>query len=399
MLELSLIFNVQTGISNDDVEPLQPFNNSLAIMIQCFVDRQKSPLCLVAHNGYQFDFPILRDDFRRTGVILPDDTLCMDTRRMQERFDEHLLETVFSLAAVYKRICGRSMQYQHNAEGDVMAMLEICRWQNAKVCRFADENAILFNSAVLRLAQSPLKSSPFLTPASSPHRPLAMSTSARSGFDTRKRIKVDPLPTESSYRKKNEVEEGPCVDLTSFSTTDCNEQRAYCSISMAPRVLFSKIDDFAAVTPHCEMFSNNGSAKPTTSSTDCCRQGVVSNDGDLFIATEVCVQQEQQCNEKEPRHVMHSAVANEKEPRHVVHSSVATVTTDGAALGSWPLGESLDDTELCACQVYDSQTGGNSCCAGCHGDVKCNCQSGSNNKEAAGNLDLQVDERKTGVDN
>jgi hypothetical protein len=350
-------------------------------MIQCFVDRQKFPLCLVAHNGYQFDFPILRDDFRQTGVILPDDTLCMDTRRMHERFDEHLLETVFSLAAVYKRICGRSMQYQHNAEGDVMAMLEICRRQNAEVCRFADENAIHFNSALLKLAQSPLKSSPFLTPASSPHRPLAMSASARCGFDASKRIKVDLLPTESSYCEKNEVEEEPCHDLTSFSTTDWSEQRADCSISMASRVLFSKIDDFAAVTTCCEMSLNNSNAEPTTSPTDCSRQRVVSSDGDLFIATEECVQQVQQCNGKEPQ--------------HIVHSLLATVTTDGAALGSWPLGESLDDTELCACQAYDSQTGGNSCCVGCHGDVKCNCQLGSNSKEAAGNLDLQVDGRKT----
>lgn len=40
---------------------------------------QEKPICLVAHNGNRFDYPILRTEIHKTGESLPDDILCIDS--------------------------------------------------------------------------------------------------------------------------------------------------------------------------------------------------------------------------------------------------------------------------------------------------------------------------------
>ena len=147
------------GITNDAVESLQPFDSNLAFIIQSFIERQVSPVCLVAHNGYKFDFPILRDELRKVNTILSDFLLCMDSLKMQINFDENSGALLFNLPAVYKRVCLRSLENQHNAETDCLAMLEICRCQKELVYQYANSKAIQFSNPSIQLQQSPIKNS------------------------------------------------------------------------------------------------------------------------------------------------------------------------------------------------------------------------------------------------
>jgi three prime repair exonuclease-1 len=39
----------------------------------------RKPICLVAHNGNRFDFPILRREIESTCSSLPEDVLCIDS--------------------------------------------------------------------------------------------------------------------------------------------------------------------------------------------------------------------------------------------------------------------------------------------------------------------------------
>ena len=36
-------------------------------------------LCLVAHNGDLYDFPLLKAELEKAGIALPPDTLCADS--------------------------------------------------------------------------------------------------------------------------------------------------------------------------------------------------------------------------------------------------------------------------------------------------------------------------------
>jgi len=41
-------------------------------MVALFLDRQDAPVCMVAHNGLQFDYPLLQAELRALGLRLPE---------------------------------------------------------------------------------------------------------------------------------------------------------------------------------------------------------------------------------------------------------------------------------------------------------------------------------------
>lgn len=61
------------------MENIQPFSILSYELIDKFLKHQESPVCLVAHNGFNFDYMVLNDQLQQLGEKLPDDILCMDT--------------------------------------------------------------------------------------------------------------------------------------------------------------------------------------------------------------------------------------------------------------------------------------------------------------------------------
>lgn len=51
---------------------------SLNLLIN-FVERLLQPVCLVAHNGFKFDYPILRNHIELVGKAFPDTIVCIDS--------------------------------------------------------------------------------------------------------------------------------------------------------------------------------------------------------------------------------------------------------------------------------------------------------------------------------
>lgn len=68
-----------TGLDNDLLEHQTPFNMNVFNTINSFLQCLEKPVCLVAQNGHNFDFPILKNHFEKLGVSLPDDILCADS--------------------------------------------------------------------------------------------------------------------------------------------------------------------------------------------------------------------------------------------------------------------------------------------------------------------------------
>ncbi|XP_013772037.1 uncharacterized protein LOC106457189 [Limulus polyphemus] len=55
------------------------FEKGPAQQVKSFLEFLPQPICLVAHNGHNFDFPLLKAELRKAGVSLPEFIFCVDT--------------------------------------------------------------------------------------------------------------------------------------------------------------------------------------------------------------------------------------------------------------------------------------------------------------------------------
>ncbi|XP_059613761.1 uncharacterized protein LOC132259940 [Phlebotomus argentipes] len=76
-----------TGLDNYDVEHESKFGIRELEMIKSFVERLQQPVCLVAHNGYEYDYPLLRKEFMKHKVAVPDGLLCADSLEIFRKID------------------------------------------------------------------------------------------------------------------------------------------------------------------------------------------------------------------------------------------------------------------------------------------------------------------------
>ncbi|XP_077283817.1 three prime repair exonuclease 2 [Arctopsyche grandis] len=197
-----------TGLSNKLLDKENRFNEQGASLIKAFIELQMSPVCIVSHNGCGFDFPILRAEFARVNVSLPDDVLCTDTLQMfrcilkesnhvpvMDEFEHFDLSTddlqeidalerkhssdleslvcaspsklsvadmqngsgkrsavkekkprqSFKLIDVYRRLHGIVPMSLHRAENDCMALLECCTVKSTEFINWSADHNILFN--------------------------------------------------------------------------------------------------------------------------------------------------------------------------------------------------------------------------------------------------------------
>lgn len=67
-------------MSNYALEHLGSFTSNTVEMINKFLEHSPKPVCLVAHNGNGFDYPILRAEIAKTGLNLIESKL--DYERM-----------------------------------------------------------------------------------------------------------------------------------------------------------------------------------------------------------------------------------------------------------------------------------------------------------------------------
>ncbi|XP_041371175.1 uncharacterized protein LOC121384721 [Gigantopelta aegis] len=68
-----------TGMFNDHLASQTPFTSEMAKMVTSFLERLPSPVCLIAHNGNHFDYPLLRSELKQANESLPGRLLCADS--------------------------------------------------------------------------------------------------------------------------------------------------------------------------------------------------------------------------------------------------------------------------------------------------------------------------------
>lgn len=58
-----------SGLDNYNLEHQSHFNDDTANTVLSFLNRLKKPICLIAHNGDKFDFPLLKSEIERLGKV------------------------------------------------------------------------------------------------------------------------------------------------------------------------------------------------------------------------------------------------------------------------------------------------------------------------------------------
>lgn len=58
-----------SGLSNELLQEYPVFNEQTGTMIQTFIDLLPKPVCLVAHNGHKFDFPVLKNALLKVNKV------------------------------------------------------------------------------------------------------------------------------------------------------------------------------------------------------------------------------------------------------------------------------------------------------------------------------------------
>jgi len=182
------------GLHNFNLMEQSPFDAATVSLIDQFLQRQMQPLCLIAHNGWNFDFPILKAMIISSGQKLCTQILCADSLtafcniiKIAEKVRRHqgventsttqmtattkqneqdsglsdalaahdknkcLTQTTakkkasFQLAAVYKAYFGETIMNAHSAEGDCLALVQIFNREFEELSKWIDQHAIDFS--------------------------------------------------------------------------------------------------------------------------------------------------------------------------------------------------------------------------------------------------------------
>lgn len=148
-----------TGLSNQTLEDncKLDFNGAVVDAVRAFLDRQASPICLVAHNGLRFDFPLLRTELLRVDADLPADTGCLDTLPALKELDRGANQS-YRLGEVFWRLYGQDPVGAHSAEGDVLTLLlvflakapELMDWAALNAQSWGDVKPMYYSPSPIR---------------------------------------------------------------------------------------------------------------------------------------------------------------------------------------------------------------------------------------------------------
>lgn len=68
-----------TGLCNMALQFQERFSQNTVKLIELFLQRLNKPVCLLAHNGDKFDFPLLKAEILNSGEVFTESLFCADT--------------------------------------------------------------------------------------------------------------------------------------------------------------------------------------------------------------------------------------------------------------------------------------------------------------------------------
>ncbi|KAK3744841.1 hypothetical protein RRG08_050780 [Elysia crispata] len=120
-----------SGLTNADLQNSPTFEEQVPILT-LFLKHLPQPVCLVAHNGARYDFPLLARQLEDAGVNISnlENISCVDTIPI---FQVMMPMRRYRLDEMYRQICGTSFsQKKHSAEDDCVKLMEIIRKKDSE---------------------------------------------------------------------------------------------------------------------------------------------------------------------------------------------------------------------------------------------------------------------------
>ncbi|XP_073456297.1 three prime repair exonuclease 2-like [Aquarana catesbeiana] len=120
-----------TGLDNELLRTCekQTFDESLINTVIQFINRQAQPVCLVAHNGFYYDYPLLKTELLQQDHDLCSSILCVDSLQAfrylhnEEKPRPEYIKGQFSLIEIHRKFFGKEPNFSHYAEGDVLTLI------------------------------------------------------------------------------------------------------------------------------------------------------------------------------------------------------------------------------------------------------------------------------------
>lgn len=120
-----------TGLDNELLRSCEKktFDESLINTVIQFINRQAQPVCLVAHNGFNYDFPLLKTELHQQDHDFSSSILCVDSLQAfrylhnEEKPRSENVKGQFSLIEIHRQFFGREPNFSHYAEGDVLTLI------------------------------------------------------------------------------------------------------------------------------------------------------------------------------------------------------------------------------------------------------------------------------------
>jgi DNA polymerase III alpha subunit (gram-positive type) len=110
-----------TGLTDELLKDESEFSENSGNVLVHFLQQLPQPVCLVAHNGNNFDYPILKAHLMSVNKYLPDTIMCCDSLKIFRETNSKWKK--FSLSLIYRRLFGVEPPNAHNAESDVIALI------------------------------------------------------------------------------------------------------------------------------------------------------------------------------------------------------------------------------------------------------------------------------------
>ena len=131
-----------TGLDNYNLTDQTRFDENTGYLLKNFLDRLPTPVCLVAHNGDSYDFPLLKAEMEKVCVQLSSGIFSADSyigmkaifKKRNElisavdsenQFDQIKKSTPksFSLINLHNHLLSSKPTISHGAEADCLALL------------------------------------------------------------------------------------------------------------------------------------------------------------------------------------------------------------------------------------------------------------------------------------
>ena len=136
-----------TGLSNDLLENQSRFKPESVNLLKIFLENLPQPICLVAHNGLKYDYPLMKAELVNIGLQnLTDNVYIVDSLTALKHVfnNQDDKPTSFSLPKLHDHIFGVKPKNSHGAESDVHAVIRICASQAELFVEFAQKNYEFF---------------------------------------------------------------------------------------------------------------------------------------------------------------------------------------------------------------------------------------------------------------